>query len=110
MIDKVQSATRDHDAEMEGPIDLEEYAKTGKIPPPAKRYLIRIDKEKFEVSVQSMTGREILALVNKTPEAYVLSQKFKGGRVEVIKPEQVVKFTDPGVERFQTLARDPTEG
>jgi hypothetical protein len=91
-------------------IDLEEYAKAGKEPKRAKRYRIRIDKEYKEVSVHSMTGREILALVDKTPETYMLSQKFRGGRVEPIKADQVVVFHRHGIERFQTLALDPTEG
>jgi hypothetical protein len=57
-----------------------------------------------------MTGREILALVGKTPETYMLSEKFHGGRVEPVKPDQVVEFHRHAVERFQTLALDPTEG
>ena len=91
-------------------IDLEEWAKAGKKPKPAKVYRIRIDKEKKDVSVPSMTGREILALVGKTPEKHLLSEKFHGGVVEPVKADQVVRFDRPGVERFQTLALDPTEG
>ncbi len=91
-------------------IDLEEWAKAGKPPKPAKVYRIRIDKEKKDVSVPFMTGREILALVGKTPEKYLLSEKFHGGVVDPVKADQVVRFDRPGVERFQTLALDPTEG
>lgn len=91
-------------------IDLEEWAKAGKKPQKAKRYRIRIDKEYKEVTVHEMTGREILALVNKTPEKYLLSQKFHGGVVEPVKPDQTVIFHHHAVERFQTLALDPTEG
>lgn len=91
-------------------IDLEQWAKAGKKPQRAKRYRIRIDKEYKEVTVHSMTGREILALVGKTPEKYLLSQKFRGGVVEPIKPDQVVEFHHHAIERFQTLALDSTEG
>jgi hypothetical protein len=91
-------------------IDLEEWAKAGKKPKKAKRYRIRIDKEYKTVEVHSMTGRQILALVGKTPETYLLSQKLKGGIVEPIKAEQVVEFHLHHIERFQTLALDPTEG
>jgi Multiubiquitin len=91
-------------------IDLEEWAKADKKPKRAKRYRIRIDKEYRVVEVHSMTGRQILALVGKTPETYLLSQKFRGGRVEPIKAEQVVEFHRHQIERFQTLALDPTEG
>jgi mRNA-degrading endonuclease RelE of RelBE toxin-antitoxin system len=91
-------------------IDLEEWAKANKESKKAKKYRIRIDKEYRIVEVHSMTGRQILALVGKTPETYLLSQKFRGGRVEPIKPEQEVEFHRHQIERFQTLARDPTEG
>jgi hypothetical protein len=97
-------------AVMEDLIDLEEWAKAGRKPQRAKRYRIRIDKEHKIVEVHSMKGREILALVNKTPETHMLSQKLRGGRVEPVGADQVVEFDGPGVERFQTLALDPTEG
>ncbi len=91
-------------------IDLEQWAKAGKKPQRAKHYRIRIDKEYKVVEVHSMTGREILALVGKTPEKYLLSEKLHGGVVEPIKPDQVVEFHRHAIERFQTLALDPTEG
>lgn len=91
-------------------IDLEQWAKANKKPRRAKRYRIRIDKDYREVTVHSMTGREILGLVGKTPDKYLLSEKFRGGRVEPVKPDQVVEFHLHEVERFQTLALDPTEG
>src|ERR1700733_12043510 len=91
-------------------IDLEEWVKAKKGPRKAKRYRIRIDKEKFVVTVHEMTGKDILGLVGKTPDKYLLSEKFHGGRVEPIKPDQIVVFHRCDVERFQTLAKDPTEG
>ena len=91
-------------------IDLEEWAKAGKKPQRARKYRIRIDKEYKDVTVHEMTGREILALVGKTPEKYLLSQKLRHGVVEPVGPDQIVKFHHHEVERFQTLALDPTEG
>lgn len=91
-------------------IDLEEWAKAGKKPQRAKRYRIRIDKEYRIVEVSAMTGAEILGLVGKTPQTHMLSQKLPGGQIEPVQANQTVHFDGPGVERFQTLARDPTEG
>lgn len=91
-------------------IDLEEWVKAKKPARRAKRYRIRIDKEKFVVTVHEMTGKEILGLDGKTPDKYLLSQKFHVGRVEPVRPEQVVEFHRCEIERFQTLAKDPTEG
>ena len=96
--------------DIEDLIDLEEWAKAGKTPKPAKVYRIRIDTVKKDVTVPSMNGRQILALVNKTPEAYTLSQKIHGGAPIPIGADTVVRFDTPGIERFQTLARDATEG
>lgn len=91
-------------------IDIEVYAKTKKRPPHAKGYRIRIDKEYKEVHVPEMTGRQILALVGKTPETYLLSQKIHGGQVVPVAADEKVDFRKQGIERFQTLALDPTEG
>lgn len=91
-------------------IDLEEWAKEDKKPKRAKKYVIRIDKTKYTVDVHEMSGTQILAVADKTPKEYQLSQKFRGGRVEVIAPNQIVEFYKHQVERFQTLALDPTEG
>ncbi len=91
-------------------LDLEECSKKGEEPRRAKRYKIRIDKEYKEVAVHEMTGRQILALVDKTPEKYLLSEKFHGGRVEPVGADQVVEFHKHKIERFHTLALDNTEG
>jgi hypothetical protein len=96
--------------DIEDLIDLEEWAKAGKTPQPAKVYRIRIDNVKKDVSVPSMTGRQILGLVNKTPEGYTLSEKVHGGASIPIGADTIVRFDTPGIERFQTLARDATEG
>src|SRR4051812_7002830 len=78
--------------EWEELIDLEEWAKAGKKPKPAKVYRIRIDKEKKDVTVPSMNGRQILALVNKTPETHMLSQKIHGQAPVPIGSETIVRF------------------
>ena len=100
----------EHTEELEELIDLEEWAKAGKKPKPAKKYKIRIDKEKYTVDVPSMTGAQILGLAGKTPQTHQLSQKIHRGAVEPVAPDEIVHFDTPGVERFQTLALDPTEG
>jgi hypothetical protein len=98
------------DEEILEELDLEEWVKARKKPCKAKRYHIRIDKEKITVSRHSMTGKEILALVGKTPELYTLREVFHGGKIEEIKQDQVVEFHRCEVERFVTLKREATEG
>lgn len=91
-------------------IDIEEFAKAGKPIPLGRHYRIRIDKQHFTVEVAEMTGRQILALVDKTPEGFILSEKLHGGSAKVIAPDEIVSFTKHGVERFMTTPRDTTEG
>ena len=91
-------------------VDIEEYAKLGKKVPKASTYKIRIDREKYDVDIECMTGRELLVLAGKIPEKFRINQKLKGGEVKKIGYDESVCFTDPGVERFMTLPLDPTEG
>ncbi len=92
-------------------IDVEEYAKSEReVPQHGCRYRIRIDRERFVVDEPCLTDAEILALVDKTPCGFLLSQKFRGGQVKKIDADEKVDFTRPGVERFMTLPLDPTEG
>jgi len=92
-------------------VEIEIFGKKNEKPPKAKRYVIRIDKVKYTVSVSHMKGRELLELAGKTPpEKYSLSEKLQGGQVKPIGLEDDVDFTRPGVERFMTLPLDQTEG
>lgn len=91
-------------------IDVEEYAKAGRPVPDNCRYRIRVDRQHFVVDEPCLTGREILKLADKTPAEFMLSQKFHGGEVKKIEPDEKVDLTGPGVERFMTLPLDPTEG
>jgi len=91
-------------------IDVEEYVKQGRHVPHARRYRIRIDREQHVVYKPVITGREILNLVGKTPEKYLLSQRLRGGHVKPVEADEQIDLRGPGVERFMTLKRDPKEG
>lgn len=91
-------------------IDLEEYAKAGRDVPLDRRYQIRIDRDRFVVHHPSITGREILALVNKTPEDYLLHQRLRGGATRTIEADEEVDLTGKGPERFMTMKRETQEG
>lgn len=92
-------------------IDLEAYAKAGRKPPKAKRYQIRIDKQKYVVEKTAMTGLELLTLAGKTPAtSFMISQKLNGGEAKKLGYDEKADFTQPGVERFMTLPLDQTDG
>jgi len=90
-------------------IDIEVYAKEGKKVLKDHDYKIKVDKTQYTVSSATLTGREILTLAGKTPEQYILRQKING-QVIRIELNQVVDFTEPGVERFMTIPNEVTEG
>ncbi len=102
---------RIEDQIIEDLIDIELCAKAGgHRPPKAKRYKIKIDKEKYIVKTSKLIGRELLALVNKTPEGYGLYLKSCTGKPEKIEPNDVVDLRRPGIERFMTIPYDQQEG
>lgn len=106
MTDDTRSASHEDDI-----ADLEDLARKGGHPPAhARRFRIRVDEEHFTVNKPEITGREILALVSKDPARFKLVQRMRGGGTEVIKPDQVVDLRKPGIERFNTMAVDQTEG
>jgi hypothetical protein len=93
-------------------VELEEHAKHhhDKHAPHAKHYAFRVDKQRVVVDTPSITGREILAKVGKTPDKYKLYQHKRGHQPILIGPDKVVDLREPGVERFTTMPKDTTEG
>lgn len=94
-------------------LDIEKHSKTGsKDPsPPAKVYVLRIDKDTFKTTEPILTGQQILELAGKVPAAnYKLTEKFHGGAAKSISLADPVDLRAPGVERFMTMKRDQTEG
>jgi Prokaryotic E2 family E/Multiubiquitin len=91
-------------------VDVEECLKRDERVPNARRYIIRIDKQR-EISHHAIiTGTEILALVHKTPEKYKLYQHKRGHQPSLIGPQEAVDLAKHGIERFTTMAKDTTEG
>lgn len=71
-------------------------------------YVIKVDKSEFEVKAHKMTGKELLALVNKTPENYRLFEL--GHNQREIMPDEYVDFRKEGIERFKSVAKHANEG
>lgn len=104
----MESKEHTHSVEV---IDIELYAKEGKIVPPGHHYIILVDRQKYTVKQECMTGKEILTLAGKIPvERFQLNQRFKGGKVVKVGYDQKVCFTEPGIEKFMTIPLDQTEG
>ena len=92
------------------PVDLEDCSQHDRPPPKGHQYRIRIDREKYVVKQEKITGKEILALVGKTTDMWSLNQKLSGGKRERIKSDDTVDLTKPGIERFETVRRQAQQG
>jgi len=90
-------------------IDLQAFAKEGKQVPPIGPYKIRVNKDFFDWPKPTITGAEILALAKKDP-AKNAAYQFVQGKPQRVKPGEEDDLTAPGVERFETLPLDQTEG
>jgi hypothetical protein len=90
--------------------DLEHHAKHGTKPRKAKSYKIIVDKQPITVHQHSMSGAEILRLVNKLPADWSLTQKLHGAKREKIEPAEVVDFSARGIERFETAPKRANNG
>ena len=92
-------------------VDLYEYTKRGEKPPKGKKYKFKVKNKTYEVSAETMTGRQICILAGlNPPESYRLDMKMKGNVWKQIKLDDVVDFTEPGIERFDYVSLDQTEG
>ena len=87
------------------PIDLEEFAKSGKeIPTECSVFRIRIDDDKYLVQKAALTGRELLLLAEKDPDcSRVFFLKCCGTKIEIALDEHI-SLLKSGVERFKTGA------
>jgi len=92
------------------PIDIEDCSRHGRPPPKGQKYRIRIDRDKYIVEEDKITGMQILALAEKTPEEWALNQKLGGGKRERIKADDFVDVSQPGIERFETVRRQAQQG
>jgi len=89
---------------------LAEYAARKQHPPRAKAYKLEIDRIEKVVHVHDMTGRQILGLVDKYPEAWCLQMKLHGGQRVRIEPDQRVEFCAHHIERFETSPKRARAG
>lgn len=91
-------------------VEIEIYGKDNRKPPLAHRYVIRINKTKYTVEQQILSGTELLTLADKDPNQNKLYQKLHGGQLKEIAPHHKVDLSAPGIERFQTVPLNETEG
>ena len=92
-------------------VDVEECRKHGRRPPRGCRtYRIRIDATKHSLESGTVTGTQLLALVDKDRQDWSLNRKEPGGRRLRVQPEEVIDLCALEVERFETVRRQAQQG
>ena len=71
---------------------------------------IKIDGEEYEVSVASLTGKEILALAGKSFDDWSLNQKLLSGRRVKVDKDTVIDLTSAELDRFETAPLQVQQG
>ena len=103
-------ATQPADDFEEEEVDIEDLVKHGKRVPRAKRYRIRIDKERFLVDAPLITKAELLKLIDKSADKWRIHQKLRGGQMDEVNDGEKVDLRERGVERFVTMELTQTDG
>jgi len=72
-------------------------------------YKIKIDKSQYETEQRVITGSELLALAGLSAAEYDLRLKNKGGQT-LIRADDEVDLSKPGIEKFVTFKKETSEG
>lgn len=76
---------------------------------PNPLYKIRVNKTNHDWPKPTISGAEIIELAKKDP-AKTAAYQFVHGKPQRVQLDEKVDLTAPGVERFETLPLDQTEG
>lgn len=99
---------------IDGPVlitqfDLMKHCECNEPSPTVRTYRIKVQETKYTVNSPQLTGSEILKLSGHDPKSYMLNQRINR-RFEPVGLDDVVDFTQCGIERFTTLPNEQTEG
>ncbi|MBV9865365.1 MAG: multiubiquitin domain-containing protein [Abitibacteriaceae bacterium] len=73
----------------------------------ARQFVIRIDEQSFHLTNSQPTGRELLELVGRTPDQFLLTLVLANEPDRLIDPDEHVDISRPGVEQFAVVAKKP---
>jgi hypothetical protein len=91
-------------------IDISDYKKGMDIPK-GKKYKFKVGRNSFISDSECMKSKDILTMAGKIPYTnHRLFQNFHGGESKSLDYEDIICFTEPGIEKFRTIPTDPTDG
>jgi hypothetical protein len=92
-------------------VEVEDYGREGRRPPPARRYAVKIDGQRYVFEQRIVTGAELLKRAGRTPpERWQLDKRVRGGKFIPIALGDKVDLGEPGIEVFETFPLDEREG
>lgn len=107
----MEELAEDVAAVIEDLVDIEEYARSGKPVPHARRYRYRVNKQHFETELPELKGRQILERAGLVPvDQYRLRLKERHGPPVEVGLDQEVDLRKPGVERFVAQKKEVQDG
>lgn len=79
--------------------------------PPGETYRIKVKKRIYETSEKFVTGRKICEMAGLLPpEKYQLDMVLANGEYQPIGLDTEIDLSVPGLEKFDYISRDQTEG
>lgn len=73
----------------------------------ARQFVIRIDEQTFHLTNSQPTGRELLELVGRSPDHFLLTLVLANEPDRLIGPHEHVDISRTGVEQFAVVAKKP---
>jgi|GEM_PF-2761983 len=92
-------------------VDIEECGRENRPPPPAHRYKVRIDHDKYVFDQRFVTARQLLERAGKTPvDRYELEKRVYGGHYVSLELDDKTDLGECGIEVFESFPLDEKEG
>ena len=66
---------------------------------------VQIDGQTFPIDNPEPTGQELLALVNKTPQNFLLTLVIPNAPYRLVEPDETFDLTAPGIEQFVLVSK-----
>lgn len=69
------------------------------------RFAVKVDGQKFTLDDPEVTGRQLLALVERDPDEYFLVFEIEGEPDQLVELDEPFDLSEPGTERFTVVSR-----
>jgi hypothetical protein len=111
LLEKAEHLLEQAEEIIEEVVDLEECAKAGRKPPPARIYRFKVNETVCTWDAPTILGRQILERAGLVPpDQYTLREKIAGQPPKRIELDETVDLRKHGIEKFRAIRREQHEG